>query len=75
MKILITTEFYLPFVCGITTAVIDERKALTALGHEVRVFTISSDNESFFRDGVYYIRQNIPQLYKDSYASVALNDD
>lgn len=75
MKILITTEFYLPFVCGITTAVVNERKALSALGHDVRVLTINSDKESYYSDGVYYIRQNVPQLYKDSYASLALHDE
>lgn len=75
MKILITTEFYLPFVCGITTAVINERKALSALGHDVRVLTINSDKESTYNNGVYYIRQNVPQLYKDSYASLALHDE
>lgn len=75
MKILITTEFYLPFVCGITTAVLNEKKALSALGHDVRVLTISKNKESYYDNGVYYVRQNVPQLYKDSYASLALHDE
>ncbi len=74
MKILITTEFYLPFQCGVTTAVLNERKCLESKGHEVRILTINEDNESRYEDGVYYIRSNFPQLYKDSYATIAFND-
>ena len=74
VKILITTEFYLPFRCGVTTAVLNERKALESKGHEVRILTISGDHKSYFQDGVYYIRNNFPQLYKDSYASIAIFD-
>ena len=74
MKILITTEFSLSFQCGVTTAVINERKCLEALGHEVRVLTIYKEKVSKYEDGVYYIRSNFPQLYKDSYAALILSD-
>ena len=74
MKILITTEFSLSFQCGVTTAVINERKCLEALGHEVRILTIYKDKVSKYEDGVYYIRSNFPQLYKDSYAALILSD-
>jgi len=74
MKILITTEFYLPFQCGVTTAVINEKKSLSELGHDIRILTIWDGKESKYEDGVYYIRSNIPQLYKDSYATFAFND-
>ncbi len=74
MKILITTEFYLPFICGITTAVLNQRQVLKSSGHEVRILTVSKDNHSYYENGVYYIRQNIPQLYKDSYATLAFSD-
>ncbi len=74
MKILITTEFYLPLRCGVTTAVLNERAALEKLGHEVRILTISGDHKSYYQNGVYYIKNNFPQLYKDSYASIAIFD-
>lgn len=74
MKILITTEFSLSFQCGVTTAVINEQKCLEALGHEVRILTIYKDKVSKYEDGVYYIRSNFPQLYKDSYAALILSD-
>lgn len=74
MKILITTEFYLPFRCGVTTAVINQRKALESFGHEVRILTIGKNKKSYFEDNTYYIESNLPQLYKDSYATTDFND-
>lgn len=74
MKILITTEFYLPLICGVTTAVLNERKALEARGHEVRVLTVYGGKKTKYEDGVYYIRSNLPQFYKDSYATLDFND-
>lgn len=74
MKILITTEFYLPLRCGVTTAVINQRKALEAKGHEVRILTIGKEKKSHYEDNTYYIKSTIPQLYKDSYATIVFND-
>ena len=77
VRILITTEFYLPFQCGVTTAVLNEMKALEAFGDEVRVLTIGCDKKSYWdqKSKCWYIRSNFPSLYKDSYASLALGDD
>ena len=74
MRVLITTEFYLPFQCGVTTAVLNERKCLETLGHEVRILTIADSKKSYFKDGVYYMRSNLPKLYKDSNATLAFWD-
>lgn len=76
LKVLITTEFYLPFICGVTTAVQNEIKALEALDVEVRVLTIGEGKKSFWSEEnrCWYIRSNFPRLYKDSYASIALHD-
>ena len=76
MKILITTEFYYPFQCGVTTAVVNEIKALEQRGHEIRVLTIGEGRKSFWDEErkCWYIRSNFPKLYKDSYASLAIND-
>lgn len=76
MRILITTEFYLPFQCGVTTAVLNEIKALKALGDEVRVLTIGEGKKSYWNEEnkCWYIKSNFPRLYKDSNASVALGD-
>lgn len=74
MKVLITTEFYLPFLCGVTTAVVNEKKSLEALGHEVRVLTIYDGKVSKFENDTYYFRSNFPQMYQDSYATLILSD-
>ena len=76
LRVLITTEFYLPFQCGVTTAVLNEIKALEVLGDEVRVLTIGNNKHSFWDEEkkCWYIRSNFPSLYKDSYASLALQD-
>ena len=71
LKILITTEFYLPLRCGVTVAVLNLKKALEMKGHEVRILTIGANKESYYKDGVYYIKSNLPQFYKDSYATLA----
>ena len=74
MRILITTEFSLSFQCGVTAAVINEKKCLEALGHEIRILTIYEGKKSVYKDGVYYMRSNFPQLYKDSYATLIISD-
>ena len=74
MRILITTEFYLPLQCGITTAILNEKKVLEEKGHEVRILTIYDKKKSTYKDGVYYFRSNFPQLYQDSYATIVIND-
>ena len=65
MKILITTEFFLPFHNGIVTAVLTQKKALQKSGHEVRILTIGDTTKSYYdeRGGVYYIRRSslLPQ--------------
>ena len=65
MKILITTEFYYPFQCGVTTAVVNEIKALEQRGHEIRVLTIGEGRKSFWDEErkCWYIRSNFPKLY------------
>ena len=37
MKILLTTEFSIDFVCGITTAILNQKKVLEELNHEIRI--------------------------------------
>lgn len=75
LKILITTEFYLPLRCGVTVAVLNLRKALERMGHEVRILTIGANRESYFSDGVYYMKSNLPKLYKDSYATLSFGGE
>lgn len=55
MKILITSDWYLPAVNGVVTSVKNLRRELEARGHEVRVLTLSQNHRSCKRDGVTYL--------------------
>lgn len=55
MKILITSDWYIPAVNGVVTSVKNLRRELEALGHEVRVLTLSQSHRSYERDGVTYL--------------------
>ena len=56
MKILLTTDWFTPAVNGVVTSVLNLRRGLEDLGHEVRVLTLSRSSSSFVQDGVYYLR-------------------
>ena len=53
MKVLITTDWYVPAVNGVVTSVLNLQRELTAQGHEVRVLTLSNSLRSCKVDGVY----------------------
>ena len=53
MKILLTSDWYIPAVNGVVTSLLALRRQLTRQGHEVRVLTLSGDLHSHVREGVY----------------------
>ncbi len=55
MKILITSDWYIPAVNGVVTSVKNLRRELELRGHEVRVLTLSQSTRSYERDGVTYL--------------------
>lgn len=52
MKILITTDWYVPAVNGVVTSVKNLRRGLEARGHEVRILTLSQSTQSWEEEGV-----------------------
>ena len=52
MKILITTDWYIPAVNGVVTSVKNLRQELERRGHEVRILTLSQTTRSGERDRV-----------------------
>ncbi|MCR5719378.1 MAG: glycosyltransferase family 4 protein [Lachnospiraceae bacterium] len=54
MKILITSDWYKPVINGVVTSVVNLCDGLTALGHEVRVLTLSDSKEAKIEGNVYY---------------------
>lgn len=55
MKILITSDCYVPTINGVVTSIINLKTGLEALGHEVRVLTLSSTGKSEIKGTDYYI--------------------
>lgn len=52
MKILITSDWYIPAVNGVVTSVKNLRRELERRGHEVRILTLSQTTRSGEKDGV-----------------------
>lgn len=52
MKVLITTDWYKPAINGVVTSVLSLEAGLTALGHEVRILTLSGDSYSHTEGGI-----------------------
>ncbi len=74
MKILITTDFYLPHITGVTTVVVNEQYMLGHLGHEVRLLTISKAPVSSYKEGVYYMKGSRIQPLRDSQLTFSYKD-
>jgi hypothetical protein len=74
VRVLITTDFYLPTLGGVTTVVLNERSTLTKLGHEVRLLTIGPNRTSFYEDGVYHLHASPLKLFPDSYMTFSYRD-
>lgn len=55
MKVLITTDWYRPVINGVVTSVLDLSEGLTAMGHEVRILTLSGSIHSYREGSVTFI--------------------
>lgn len=55
MKVLITTDWYKPTVNGVVTSVVSLAAGLRALGHEVKILTLSRSCHSFCREDVTFL--------------------
>lgn len=53
MKILITSDWYIPAVNGVVTSVLTLQKELTRRGHDVRILTLSGDGRDHRSGRVY----------------------
>lgn len=71
MKVLITTDAYLPMVNGVVTSVMNLISELTSLGHEVRVIALAQDNHSCKKGDTYYIRSFGVKFYPNARATLA----
>jgi 1,2-diacylglycerol 3-alpha-glucosyltransferase len=74
MKILITTDAYMPMINGVVTSVINLYMELKGKGHDVRILTLSSSGKSEIAGDVYYVKSNGIKIYPDARFTVAFWD-
>ncbi len=55
MKVLITTECYVPTINGVVVSTISLKNELMKRGHEVKILTLSETRHSYEKEGVIYI--------------------
>lgn len=55
MKVLLTSDWYIPAINGVVTSVLNLLRGLEQMGHEVRVLTLSQTSHSYSREGVTYL--------------------
>jgi 1,2-diacylglycerol 3-alpha-glucosyltransferase len=55
MKVLITTECYVPTINGVVVSTMNLKNELMKRGHEVKILTLSETRHSYEKEGVIYI--------------------
>lgn len=73
MKILITTDAYNNIVNGVAISVNQLYNGLTAMGHEVRILTLSDTKTSYKEGPVYFIKSVPIKIYPDARATVSFH--
>ena len=56
MKILITTDLYLPTLNGVVTSILNLKQELIKRGHKVRILTLQQDQQVEDEQNTYYIK-------------------
>jgi 1,2-diacylglycerol 3-alpha-glucosyltransferase len=70
MKILITTDVFIPTVNGVVTSILNLSKQLLERGHDVRILTLAEGNFSKKEDNVYYIKSFGVKIYPSARATI-----
>ncbi len=65
MKILLVTDAYDHLTNGVAVVVSTLEESYRAMGHDVRVLTVSADRRAHFKNGVYYMPSVSIPLYPD----------
>jgi 1,2-diacylglycerol 3-alpha-glucosyltransferase len=76
MKILITSDFYLPTITGVTNVILVLKDVLEKKGHDVRILTFKKCKKSYYdtKQKVYFFRSLKFQFYKDSLNGINTKD-
>lgn len=64
MKVLITTDLYLPTINGVVTSVLNLKKELIKRGHEVKILTLVQADKDCNEKDTYYIKSfSVGKIY------------
>ena len=66
MKILIATDAYYPMISGVVTSTVTLFRELQKMGHDVRILTLSDDNQERFKNNVYFLKSVRINIYPDA---------
>lgn len=76
MKILITTDWYVPIINGVVTSVMNLEQELKEKGHEVKILTLSRSNEALRKGNIYYIKSfYLSKVYPQARATLAYHNE
>ena len=76
MKILITTDWYIPAVNGVVTSVLNLKRGLEKRKHEVKILTLSHNTHTYEKDGVIYVGSiNAGMVYPGARLNVLIQKD
>lgn len=74
MKILITSDYYIPEINGVVTSIINLKKGLEKDGHEVRVLTLANGHRECKSDDTYYIGSfSVGAIYPNARIAIPKN--
>ncbi|WP_320130126.1 glycosyltransferase [uncultured Sphaerochaeta sp.] len=73
MRILLTTDGYVPMINGVVTSVLNLRQELINRGHDVRILTLSTNEHSYTENSVYYLGSFRFPIYPDLHATMHMS--
>jgi 1,2-diacylglycerol 3-alpha-glucosyltransferase len=74
MRVLITTDTFLPMINGVTTSINNLYKELKNSGHEVKILTLSETGKEKVVGDIYYLRSISIKIYPDARIKVPFHN-
>jgi len=66
MKILLATDAFYPMISGVVTSQMTLFRELENMGHDVRILTLSNDNQEKFENNIYFLKSIKINIYPDA---------
>lgn len=63
MKVLLTTDTYCPYISGVVISTENLYKELKAMGHDVKILTLSNDGKEKIDGDIYYLKSFNLKIY------------